>query len=207
MAVDAQRIVRNLSIVRSRIDAACRRASRNPYGVLLVAVTKTVGLEEVEVLAGAGVRDFGENRVSELVRKADAFAADRGFRWHMIGHLQRNKVRKLLPSSVIIHSVESHELVAELSRRAEESGLVVECLIEVNIADEPQKYGVKPKEAAALAEAIVLAPALKLRGLMTMAPSSPTQSSPVPTLPRCASSPAGLRQLFPPARWTTSPWA
>ena len=134
-----------------------------------MAVTKTVGPGEVRVLASHGVSDFGENRVDELTRKATALT-DLDLRWHMIGHLQRNKVRKLLPHSTIIHSLESADLAAELAKRAKSAGLTVDVLIEVNVAGEEQKYGITPKNAAELAQTVAEAPSLDLRGLMTMAP-------------------------------------
>ena len=169
MTVDPGEIVGRLGRVRSRMEAACRRAGRPADAVTLVAVTKTVGLAEVRALSGLGVADFGENRVAELVLKATSLT-ELSCRWHMIGHLQRNKVARLLPHATIVHSLDSERLAAVLSRRAAEMDLDVDVLIEVNVAGEEQKYGVRPAEAAALAETVAALPALKLRGLMTMAP-------------------------------------
>jgi pyridoxal phosphate enzyme (YggS family) len=169
VAVDPARIRDNLDRVRTRMESACRRVGRDPREVTLVAVTKTVGLDEVRTLASLAVRNFGENRVDDLVRKTTALA-ELDLRWHMIGHLQRNKARKLLPHSTIIHSLESTDLAAELGRRAGAADLTVDVLIEVNVAGEEQKYGVPPDDAPALAEIVADTPALNLRGLMTMAP-------------------------------------
>lgn len=169
MTVEPERLSRNLTRVRSRMQTACERASRSVDAVTLVAVTKTVGLEEARTLATLGVADLGENRVQELVRKTSSLA-ELPVRWHMIGHLQRNKVKKLLPSSTIVHSLESSDLADVLSRRAAALGIEVDVLIEVNVSGEEQKYGVAPEEAATLAEKVAALPALKLRGLMTMAP-------------------------------------
>ena len=167
--MEAERIADNLRRIEERLAGACERVARERESVTLVAVTKTVEVDEVRVLHRLGVRDFGENRVAELVRKAAALA-DLAPTFHMIGHLQRNKVRDLLPHSHIIHSVESHKLTGVLSRRADEAGLDVDVLIEVNVAGEEQKYGVAPDAAAALAEKVVALPRLRLRGLMTMCP-------------------------------------
>ena len=169
MTVDPGRIARNLSDVRSRMAAACRRAGRPADSATLIAVTKTVDLDEVRALSVLGVTHFGENRVQELARKS-ASLTDLSCRWHMIGHLQRNKVKALLPHSTIVHSLESDKLADVLSRRAAAADLEIDVLIEVNVAGEQAKYGVAPDAAAALADRVVALPALNLRGLMTMAP-------------------------------------
>jgi len=168
-AVDAERIKANLGRVDARIAAACERVGRERNSVTLVAVTKSVDLDEVRTLHHLGIRDFGENRVVELVRKA-ADLTDLTLTFHMIGHLQRNKVKDLLPHSQIVHSLESEKLARVLSRRAESVDLSVDVLIEVNVAGEEQKYGVSAPSAAALAEKVVALPRLQLRGLMTMCP-------------------------------------
>ena len=169
MTVDPERIARNLSDVRSRIESACRRVGRPADSTTLVAVTKTVGLDEILALSVLGVTDFGENRVRELARKS-ASLPHLSCRWHMIGHLQRNKVKSLLPHATIVHSLESDRLADVLSRRAAEMDLEIDVLIEVNVAGEEAKYGVTPEDAAALADKVAALPALDLRGLMTMAP-------------------------------------
>ena len=166
---DSGRIRDNLAFVRSRMEAACRRSGREFDSVTLIAVTKTVDVDEVRLLASLGVADFGENRVRELVRKAVALA-DLDARWHMIGHLQRNKTKTLLPHSTILHSLESAALAEVLSRRAAEADLEVEVLIEINVPGEESKYGIAPGDAAELALKVTELPKLKLAGLMTMAP-------------------------------------
>lgn len=169
MPVDSERIGGNLQAVHSRMEAACKRAGRPADSVTLVAVTKTVDLDAIRALFALGVRDFGENRVAELARKA-TLARSPACRWHMIGHLQRNKVRNLLPHSTVVHSLESDRLAGVLSRRGDSAGLEIDVLIEVNVTGEEAKYGVRPEAAAALAGKVASLPALKLRGLMTMAP-------------------------------------
>jgi hypothetical protein len=182
VTVDAERIARNLAGVRIRMKAAWERSGRSGDGARLVAVTKTVDAETVRLLRSLGVADFGENRVQELAGKAALLedlaprrgergpGSTRGLRWHMIGHLQRNKVKHLLPYSNILHSLDSADLAEALSRRAAEAGLDVTVFIEVNASGEETKHGVAPGEAASLAEAASKLPAVKLRGLMTLAP-------------------------------------
>jgi hypothetical protein len=180
MPVDPSRISSNLNEIRSKMAAACARVGRPGSGVRLVAVTKTVDLDDVRALHALGVSDFGENRVQELERKALALK-DLGAHWHMIGHLQRNKVRKLLPHSTFIHSLDSVELASEIDRRAPAASLAIEVLIEVNVLGEESKEGVAPDAVAALADAVVKLRAVKLRGLMTMAPivDDPEKTRPV----------------------------
>lgn len=155
--------------VRSRIDAACRRAGRDPSEVRLVAVTKGHGVEEIErrVLAH-GCLDLGENRVQEWRDKAEALA-ERGVRWHLVGNLQRNKV-KYLEGVALVHSLSSARLADELQRQAERRGWSFDALIEVNVAGEESKHGVAPEEAEALLRHAEALPHVRVRGLMTMAP-------------------------------------
>lgn len=169
MALSPERIAGNLAAVRSRIESASKRAGRAPGSVKLVAVTKTVDVDAVRILTSLGVMDCGENRVQELARKA-GLLADSPIRWHMIGHLQRNKAKDILPHCRIVHSVESEELAEVLSRRAADADLEIDVLLEVDIAGEESKYGLAPGSAAVLADHVARLGALRLRGLMTMAP-------------------------------------
>ena len=153
---------RNLDDVRARIAAACARAGRSPDDVLLVAVTKTVGIEEVRILKDLGVTHIGENRVAEAARKQAELGGTLGLAWHMIGHLQRRKVRDALPLFARIDSVDSPRLAREIDKRAAAQALTVPILLECNVSGETSKYGlsatdlpVRPHFAAlrALAEA------------------------------------------------------
>jgi pyridoxal phosphate enzyme (YggS family) len=162
-------IGRNVAFVRARIAAACERVGRDPAGVTLIAVTKTHSAEAVVAAYGAGVRDFGENRVQEAQRK---ILAARGLgvddaTWHLIGNLQRNKAATAASMFDVIHSVDSERLALATSERAERS---VQVFIEVNVAGEASKHGVSPGEAALLAERVGTMPHLDLVGLMTVAP-------------------------------------
>ena len=172
-------VAENLERVRERIELACQKAGRDPIEVTLVGVTKTVGPEAVVEAYEAGLRDFGENRVQEAVAKIDA-VEQLGVQpsWHLIGHLQRNKVKAAAGRFAIIHSVDSLRLAEALSRRYQTDVLV---LLEVNVAQDAAKYGFAPEEVAAALSEIAVLPHLDVRGLMTIAPitSGPEETRPV----------------------------
>jgi pyridoxal phosphate enzyme (YggS family) len=163
-------IAERLEAVRLRIAEACHRSGRSPDEVTLVAVAKGFPPEAVREAAAAGIRHFGENRVQEAQAKLPLLA-DLSPRptWHMVGHLQTNKVKTALNLFDIIHSVDSLHLAEAISRRAPPSGWVP-VLLEVNIAGDPAKYGFSPRELPAQAEAVRRLPGLDVRGLMTVAP-------------------------------------
>ena len=169
MAVARTVIERNLRLVRERIAIAAQRAGRDPAAVTLVAVAKTVGLEEIKALYDLGQRDFGENRVQQGVERVRA-TADLPARWHMIGHLQRNKVKPALEAFGLIHSVDSERLAAEIDRRAAERGEIRDVLLEVNISGEDSKHGLSPVNVPSQLTAISSFTHVRVTGLMTMAP-------------------------------------
>lgn len=169
MAPDPQRVVANLESVRRRMAEAARRSGREPEAVRLVAVTKTVGPETIRALVEAGQRDVGENR-AQAIRDRAAELADLDVRWHMIGHLQRNKVKYVVPRCAMIHSLDSARLAEEISKRARAADILATCLLEVNVSGEEAKWGVPPEEAPALAAQAAVLPGVHLAGLMTMAP-------------------------------------
>lgn len=152
--------------VRERIEAACARARRAADGVTLVAVTKTVPVEVAALLPGLGVRDLGESRPQELWRKAAALP---GASWHLIGHLQRNKVERTLPLVAMIHSGDSLRLLSELDEEAGREGRTLDVLLEVNASREASKHGFSPQEVPLLGPAIDKLRHLRVRGLMAMA--------------------------------------
>jgi PLP dependent protein len=158
----------NLAAVQARIAAAARRAGRSPESVLLVAVSKTVGIEGVRAALAAGVPALGENRVQEAREKIAALG--RPVPWHLIGHLQTNKVKDALESFELIHSVDRLPLAEALSRRAVESGRRADVLVQVNVAEEPQKGGFRTDELRAALETMAGLKGLRLRGLMTIPP-------------------------------------
>ena len=168
-----ERILANLGEVRDRIADAARRSGRTPDAVRLVAVTKTVPTETIRILLEAGQADLGENRAQQLRDRA-AELADAPVRWHMIGRLQRNKVKVVVPAAAMIHSVDSVRLAEEISKRAAAAGARATCLLEVNASGEEAKGGVAPAEAPRLAGDIAALPSVDLVGLMTMAPLAET---------------------------------
>lgn len=161
-------IAENLRAVRERIAAAAKRSGRAETDIVLVAVTKTRGVDEIRAAVACGVTDIGENYVQEAELKYGEIGEIA--RWHMIGHLQRNKVRRAVEFCSLIHSVDSLELAKEIGRRAEALGKTVDCLIEVQVSGEATKFGIEPDEAIALADRISGVSGIRVRGLMGMAP-------------------------------------
>ena len=158
----------NLTQVEEKIDAACRRAGRDRSEVTLIAVSKTKPVSTLKEAYDLGVRVFGENKVQELVEKYEALPED--IHWHLIGHLQRNKVKYIIGKVDMIHSVESLRLAEEINKRAAAKDLVMDVLVEVNMADEESKFGVKPEEVEAFLHDLSQLPNIRVRGLMTVAP-------------------------------------
>ena len=176
----------NIESVEERISGACRRAGRDRSEVHLICVTKTKPEEMLREAYEAGQRDFGENKVQEICRKKPALPGD--IRWHMIGHLQRNKVKQLIGQTVMIHSVDSFRLAEAISAEAVKAGIVIPVLIEVNMADEETKFGVSPGEALQLITDASELKGIKIEGLMTIAPFTEDPESNRPYF-------AGLREL------------
>ncbi len=148
---------------------AARRTGRDPAEVGIVAVTKGHPIATVREAAAGGLLDIGENRVQEALQKQEAWP-DAPVRWHLIGHLQRNKARQAVGRFTLIHSLDSVRLADELERVAAAKGVTQDVLVQVNVAREPQKDGVSPEEAPALVGHVAALPHLRLTGLMTMAP-------------------------------------
>ena len=161
-------IARRLQEVRYRIAAACARARRDPASVTLVAVSKTVPVEAVREALAAGQAVFGENRVQEAVAKIDQLGPRA--RWHLVGHLQRNKARHAVGRFELIHSVDDAELARELDRRAGAAARVQPVLVQVNLSREPTKTGTEEEGLAPLVDAVAALDHLDLRGLMTIPP-------------------------------------
>ena len=161
-------IADNLADVRRRIIKACERSGRNPESVTLIAVSKFKPVSDIRQAVDAGQLVFGENRVQELCEKHDQM--DPGISWHMIGHLQRNKVKALCGRAVMIHSVDSIRLAEQISGDAVASGIVMPVLLEINVAGEESKFGFAPEETENAVRALSVLPGLSVRGLMTVAP-------------------------------------
>ncbi len=163
-------IGQNILQVKSNMEKALERAGRRQDSAVLIAVSKTKPISMLMEAYGQGIRDFGENRVQELVEKYEQLPKD--IRWHMIGHLQRNKVKDLVGKTVLIHSVDSYRLAGEISKEAVRKDTDVDILIEVNVAQEESKFGVCVEEACALVEAVAALPKVHIKGLMTIAPNT-----------------------------------
>lgn len=158
----------NLNQVEKKIAEACERAGRSRDEVTLIAVSKTKPVSMLSEVYDEGVRDFGENKVQEIQEKYDQLPND--IRWHMIGHLQRNKVKYVIDKVCLIHSVDSYRLAEEINIQAKKKNLVVPILVEVNIAEEESKFGITAEDAIALVEQIAELENVRIRGLMTIAP-------------------------------------
>ncbi|MBN1770222.1 MAG: YggS family pyridoxal phosphate-dependent enzyme [Deltaproteobacteria bacterium] len=161
---------KRLAEVRETIAAAARRAGRDPAAVTLVAVSKTHGPEAIRAAFAAGQLDFGENYTQELAAKRAALADLPGLRWHMIGHLQRNKVKLVVPGVHLLQTVDSPRLAEALDRRLAEHDGRLDVLVQVDVAGEEQKAGAAPDEVPALVDALRARPRLRLRGLMAIPP-------------------------------------
>ncbi|SDZ82000.1 hypothetical protein SAMN02910384_00218 [Pseudobutyrivibrio sp. ACV-2] len=159
----------NLANVETRVSAACDRAKRDRSEVTLIAVSKTKPIEDLKVIYDAGIRQFGENKVQELTGKIPEMPDD--IDWHLIGHLQRNKVKYIIDKVKLIHSVDSYRLAEEINIQAKKKGVVANILIEVNAANEATKFGVKLEEAKQLCHEISHLDAVHVMGLMTIAPN------------------------------------
>ena len=163
----AGEIRRNVEAVNARIAAAARRCGRPADAVTLIAVSKTVGADQVELAYAAGVRHFGENRAQELALKRSQLDLDCS--WHFIGHLQSNKARDALAHSHLIHSVDSVSLAREIDRRAASAGVVAPVLAQVNISSEQTKSGIDAADAERFVLALSEFPRLEVLGLMAIA--------------------------------------
>lgn len=173
----SSQLAANLSRVGETIRTAAERGGRNPDQVTIVAVTKTFSVARVREAMGLGLRTFGENRVQEAVEKIDEIGTVNAS-WHLIGHLQTNKVRFIEGRFAMVQSIDRLELVAALDRRLQQS---LDVLVEVNVAEEQQKTGALPSDVVAIVDAIERAALLRLQGLMTIAPvaSDPESIRPV----------------------------
>jgi pyridoxal phosphate enzyme (YggS family) len=164
-------VAENLETVRARIAGAAARAGRDPSDIELVAVSKTHPAELIQEAAEAGQEIFGENRVQEALAKIPLLPGK--LRWHLIGHLQSNKVRKALPHFELIHGIDSADLAADVDRIAAELGFFPKVLLEVNVSGEGSKHGFHPEELERRFEALLALPRLQVEGFMTMAPLAP----------------------------------
>ena len=197
-------IARNLAGIRLRIQRAAQEAARDPSGVSLLAVSKTFSLDHIRAAAEAGQRDFGENRVQEALQKIDG-SADLSIRWHLIGTLQSNKVRKAAPRFSAIHSVDSVRLLEAIDMAATQAGAAPELLVQVDLAGEATKHGAPINTARDIVRAAERTRTARLVGLMTIPPffENPEDARPYfaqlselrTTLLKAGTDPALVREL------------
>lgn len=168
-------LVENYESVLNEVKYSCEKAARNQNEVTLIAVSKTKPVSDIEELYRHGVREFGENKVQELCDKYEKLPKD--IKWHMIGHLQRNKVKYLIDKVEMIHSVDSVRLAKTIEEEAAKKQLTVNILIEVNVAEEESKFGLKYEETLNMIKEISDFTHIRIRGLMTIAPFTETEEN------------------------------
>lgn len=161
-------IAENIQDIQLRIEAACRRSGRDPSSVQLIAVTKTIDTDQINVAVEAGMKILGENKVQEVLHKYEAVSPE--ICWHLIGHLQTNKVRQIIDRVAMIHSLDSVHLAHELQKRASHRGKPVQVLLEVNVGQEASKFGLLPDAVPAFLESLRDMDHIQVLGLMTVAP-------------------------------------
>ena len=167
----------NVLEVRRRIQAACLRAKRDPDSVKLVAVSKSRSIEQIREASLAGITDFGENKIQEALLKYEEKLA---IKWHMVGHLQTNKVKEAVKIFDLIHSVDSQRLAEEIDKQAAKINKIQDILIEVKTSPEATKFGIEPVQAAEVIREIYKLKNINIQGLMTIAPlaENPEESRP-----------------------------
>ena len=158
----------NLAVVEENIAKACKRAGRDRSEVTLIAVSKTKPVSMLQEIYDENIRHFGENKVQELCDKIEQMPQD--IHWHMIGHLQRNKVKYIVGKVALIHSVDTYRLAEEINIQAKKKNVVVPILVEVNIAEEESKFGTSAEDAMLLVSEIAQLENVQVKGLMTIAP-------------------------------------
>lgn len=165
-------IFENLYQVEENIRSACEKANRNRDEVTLIAVSKTKPIPMLVAAKNAGIINFGENKVQELCDKYEYFDSieNTPMHWHMIGHLQTNKVKYLIGKTTLIHSVDSYKLACEIEKQAAKHDCIMDILIEVNIAEEESKFGLAEEEVLQLVKQVAQLPHVRIQGLMTVAP-------------------------------------
>ena len=163
--------VDRIAKVRGQIGDACSAAGRDPSEVTLIGVSKVFPVEYAEAAVAAGLKDLGENRVQELMPKIERFSSlDLDVNWHLIGTLQKNKVKYIIGKTSLIHSVNTVELAEEISKRSESNNVTTSVLLQANVSGEESKHGFAPHELKPAIDKIMAMPSIKVCGLMTMAP-------------------------------------
>lgn len=171
MSEEKSGIIKNIAQLRERVANAAARAGRDPEDIKIIAVTKTVDVGCIKIAVEAGLADLGENRVQELVEKYPCF--DGNVNWHLIGHLQTNKVKYIIDKVKLIHSLDSLELAEEIQKRAERCGRIMPALVQVNVSGEETKSGIRPETVHMFTEKLDCYKNIRIKGLMTIGPLTP----------------------------------
>lgn len=161
-------ISENIKQIRENIDSAAKRVGRDPSEILLLAVSKTVEVPKIKAAVADGLDELGENRVQEIMEKYEPMGPE--VKWHLIGHLQTNKVKYIIDKVKLIHSVESLKLAEEIDKQAKKHGVVADILVEINMAKEESKFGIMPEDALEFIKSLSTLENIRVRGLMTVAP-------------------------------------
>ena len=162
-------IKENIENINAKIEAACQRSGRKREEVLFLVVSKTIDVPRIKEAVACGMTSLGENKAQEIMDKYEPMGE--GIKWHLIGHLQTNKVKYIIDKVELIHSVESIKLAEEISKRAVAKGVTANILLEVNVAGEESKFGIKPEECEQMVREISVMPNIVIKGLMTVAPA------------------------------------
>lgn len=163
-----QKIKDNIISISQNIRDICTRTGKDPDSITIIAVTKTIDPDRINYAIGCGIQNIGENKVQEIMAKYENIK--KNVNWHLIGHLQTNKVKYIIDKAALIHSVDSISLAQEISRRAEKAGIVKDVLVQVNVAQEETKYGIEYSEIDSFIEQLSQMSGIKVKGLMTIAP-------------------------------------
>lgn len=158
----------NIDNIKYNIEEAAKKSGRSLNDILLLAVTKTVDIDRIKVAVDCGLKDLGENRVQELVQKYEILNSD--CNWHLIGHLQTNKIKYIIDKVKLIHSVDSENLALEINKQAKKNNKIVDILVEINIADEATKFGIKPEDTEEIIIKLSNLSNINIKGFMTVAP-------------------------------------
>jgi len=188
-------IRQNLALVKEKIEKAAKRAGRDPKEICLVSVTKTANIVQLQEAISSGISDIGENRVKDALLKYDSLGERaKGMKWHMIGHLQTNKVTKCLKIFDAIHSLDSMSLAHEIDKQAGVIGRHIDCFIEINVSGEASKYGISPDGVHNFVKQISHFSNINIVGLMTIAPISQDSEAARPYFKRLRCLRDSLRQ-------------
>lgn len=162
-------VEQNIADIRKKVAEAALKSGRKPEDILILAVSKTIDTDTIKLAVDCGLTELGENRVQEVMDKYDKMGSD--VKWHIIGHLQTNKVKYIIDKVKLIHSIESIKLAEEIDKRAQKLGKIMDVLVEVNAAAEESKFGISPNDTESFIREISKLKSISVKGLMTVAPN------------------------------------